>query len=64
MPSTTVTFRPIPAALCERAIAHLLKLPQATTADDALALIFLAHCEIKDAEQMLPAPTPETSELT
>ena len=52
------TFKAIPHALCDRIRGHVDALEAAPSPDAALAALFLAHCELKDAEAMIPKAEP------
>ena len=56
---TIPAFRPVPTALIDRIRSHLEALAVASSTDAQIAALFLAHCEMKDAEAMLPASTAE-----
>lgn len=45
----------IPVALIDRARSHLNELAKATTADEQLRALFLCHCELRDAVEMIQA---------
>lgn len=50
---TAPAFRPLPAAMIDRMVRHARAIGQAVSTDDALASLFLLHCECKDAEAAL-----------
>ena len=53
-PAMPDTFKAIPHALCDRIRGHVDALESAPDAHAATAALFLAHCELKDAEAMIP----------
>ena len=52
---TTTDYKPIPAAQLDRIRLQVEALAIAKTANEALAALFLLHCELKDVEASLPA---------
>lgn len=52
MPSAE-DFRPIPVALIDRLRLHVDELATATSTDEQIAALFLAHAEMKDAEALI-----------
>lgn len=53
MPSPAPTFRPLPAALCNRIRERVDLLAAATTQDAQIAALFLCFCRLKDAEKKI-----------
>lgn len=48
-------FRPVPHALCERARKQWNAVESARDPAEQLKALFLAHCEAKDAEEIVEA---------
>lgn len=53
---TTQYFRRIPVAMLNRMRNHIIKAYQAGTTAEQESALFLLHCEMKDADELIHTP--------